>query len=145
MKKSLLWLVLALSPLAAARAVAPVRAGVVVLDATQFLGELPDGDTANNGRQGGGGGGRRGAAPAGPARPVPTFTFENFSINLRAAAPFSAKANIPNRGTWYLYVRSRSATDGSSFKVSVGNKPSPGTFGDTPADTFESAGSFELP
>lgn len=149
MKNPLLFVMLALCPLAAARAVAPVRAGVVVLDATQFLGELPDGDTANNGRQGGGGGGgggRRGAAPAGAAaRPVPTFTFENFSINLRAATPFSAKAQIPSRGTWYLYVRSRSATDGSSFKVSVGDKLSAGTFGDTPADTFESAGSFDLP
>lgn len=145
MKNPLLWLMLAVAPLAAARAAAPIRAGVVVLDATQFLGELPDGDTANNGRQGGGGGGRRGAAPAGAARPVPSFTFENFSINLRAATPFSAKANLPAKGTWYLYVRSRSATDGSSFKVSVGDKLSAGTFGDTPADTFESAGSFDLP
>ncbi len=123
------------------RAVAPVRSGVVILDATQFLGEMPYDDTANNGR-GGGGGGRRGGAAA-PA--APAFTFENFSINLGAPTPFSAKANLPRAGTWYLYVRSRSTADGSSFKVTVAGQPSPGTFGDAAAGAFQSGGSFELP
>ena len=137
------------------RAAAPVRAGIVVLDATQFLGELPEGDTATNGapRAGGGGRGRgRGgaadaAAVATPAvpRPAPTFTFENFAINLLAPTPFSAKAEIPKAGTWHLYVRSRSVTDGSSFKVSVGGKLSGETFGAAPGGAFQSGGSFELP
>ncbi len=131
---------------AMSRAAAPVRSGIVVLDATSFLGELPDGDTAQNGPPRTGGGGRRGAAPAtAAARPVPTFTFENFAINLTAPTPFSAKADIPQAGTWYLYVRSRSATEGSSFKVSVGGKPSPETFGAAPAGAFQSGGSFTLP
>jgi outer membrane protein assembly factor BamB len=131
---------------ATSRAAAPVRSGIVVLDATSFLGELPDGDTAQNGPPRTGGGGRRGAAPAtAAARPAPTFTFENFAINLTAATPFSAKADLPQAGTWYLYVRSRSVTDGSSFKVSVGGKLSPATFGDAPAGSFQSGGSFDLP
>jgi outer membrane protein assembly factor BamB len=127
------------------RAAAPVRSGIVVLDATQFLGELPDGDTAMNGRQGGGGGGRgRGGAAAAPA-PVPAFTFENFAINLRAPTPFAAKAAIPRAGTWHLFVRSRRATEGGSFKVSVGDKLSAETFGTAADGAFQSGGAFELP
>ena len=122
------------------RAVAPVRSGVVILDATQFLGEMPYDDTANNGR--GGGGGRRGGAAA-PA--ASAFTFENFSLNLGATTPFSAKADLPRAGIWYLYVRSRSTADGSSFKVAVAGKPSPGTFGNAAAGAFQSGGTFELP
>ena len=146
MKTFLIALVSAVSLLPASRATAPVRAGVVVLDATSFLGELPDGDTAQNGPPRGGGGGRRGAAPTPtPARPAPTFTFENFAINLLAPTPLGAKADIPQAGTWHLYVRSRSVTDGSSFKVSVGNKLSPETFGAASGGAFQSGGSFELP
>ena len=151
MKTFLFALVLTAFLPAASRAAAPVRSGVVVLDATQFLGELPDGDTATNGppRAGGGGRGRGGPAAAAGApavpRPLPTFTFENFAINLLAPTPFSAKANLPAAGKWYLYVRSRSLTDGSSFKVSVGNKLSAETFGAAPAGAFQAGGSFDLP
>jgi hypothetical protein len=146
MKKILFAFVSAVSLLPVSRAAAPVRSGVVVLDATQFLGELPDGDTAVNGAPRVGGGGRRGAAPApAVARPVPTFTFENFSITLGAPTPFGAKADLPRAGKWYLYVRSRSVTDGSSFKVSVGGTSSSASFGDTPGGAFQSGGSFELP
>lgn len=139
MKNLLFALISAASLLPALHAAAPVRAGVVVLDATQFLAELPEGNTATNGV--GRGGGRGGAA----ARPAPTFTFENFAINLRAATPFSAKANIPQAGTWYLYVRSRSLADGGSFKVSVGGKLSAETFGTAADGAFQSGGSFTLP
>lgn len=131
---------------AVSRAAAPIRSGIVVLDATSFLGELPDGDTAQNGPPRTGGGGRRGGVPAtAPARPVPTFTFEDFAINLIAPTPFSAQADLPQAGTWYLYVRSRSVTDGSSFKVSVGGQPSPMVFGEAPAGSFQPGGSFNLP
>ena len=131
-----------------ARAVAPVRAGVVVLDATQFLGELPDGDVALNGPPRNGGGGRRGAAPSpapAVARPVPAFTFENFSITLNAPTSFGARADIPKAGKWYLYVRSRRVADGSSFKVAVGGQPSAGVFGEAPGGAFQAGGSFDLP
>ncbi len=127
---------------AISRAAAPVRSGSVVLRATQFLGELPDGDTAMNGRPGGGG--RRGAA-ATPARPVPAFIFENFAINLLTPTPLGAKAHLPHAGTWHLFVRSRSVTDGSSFKVSVGDQLSAETFGTTPEGAFQSGGRFALP
>ncbi len=137
----LIALALAVSVAPSARAAAPIRAGVVVLDATQFLNELPDGDTAFNGRQGGGG--RRGAAA--PTRPTPTFTFENFAINLNAATSFGANANLPQAGTWYLYVRSRNLADGGSFKVSVGEKPSAATFGSAVEGAFQAGGSFDLP
>jgi hypothetical protein len=153
-------------------AAAPVRKGVVVVDAAQFLGELPAGDTANNGPGGGGGGGRAGgrggrggragrggaaragavaggaegtpaSAPAVAAIPAaPAFTFENFSINLRETTPFSAKANIPAAGKWYLYVRSRSTALGSSFRVEVGGTLSGETFGE--AAELKRGGSFDL-
>jgi hypothetical protein len=145
MNKILIPLMPVLFLLPVSRAAAPVRAGNVVLNATSFLGELPDGDTAQNGPPRTGGGGRRGGAPAAtPARPTPTFTFENFAINLSAPTSIGAKADIPQAGTWHLYVRSRSVTDGSSFKVSVGDKTSAGTFGDAPGGAFQSGGSFEL-
>jgi len=123
------------------RATAPVRSGIVVLDATQFLGELPDGDTAVNGNRGG----PRNAAAVASPRPVPAFIFENFAINLRGPSSLGAKAIIPQAGTWYLYVRSRSLTGGSSFKVSVGNQPSTGIFGATPEGALQSGGHFDLP
>ncbi len=144
------------------RAAAPVRRGVIVVDATQFLAELPDGDNATNGpgnggRGGGGGGGRRGrggtsapaSAPAPAARaaiPVgaePPFTFENFSVNLRVATPFGAKVDVPAAGKWYLYVRSRSIGEGSSFKVSVDGQLTTQIFGDGEA-ALKSGGSFDL-
>jgi outer membrane protein assembly factor BamB len=126
---------------------APIRSGHVVLNATSFLGELPDGDTAQNGppRPGGGGGRRGGAAPTTAARPAPSFTFENFAINLRAPTPFAAKASIPQAGKWHLFVRSRSVTEGGSFRISVGDKLSPETFGTAPDGAFQAGGSFDLP
>lgn len=149
MKIFLIALVVAVSLPVVSHAAAPVRSGVVVLDATQFLGELPGGDTAVNGepRGGGGGRGRRGGAEPATAvpHPVPTFTFENFAINLLTPTPFSAQADIPQAGTWYLYVRSRSVTDGSSFRVSVRDQLSPAPFGDAPGGAFQSGGSFNLP
>jgi outer membrane protein assembly factor BamB len=132
-----------------ARAVAPIRQGIIVLDACQFLGEMPGGDTAQNGPQGGrafrGLNAGPAAAPAG--KPPALVTFEDFSINLSDPYPFSAKANIPQAGTWYLYVRSRTATAGGSFKVSVGGDLSPETFGDAKigVSTLKSGGSFNLP
>jgi outer membrane protein assembly factor BamB len=134
-------LTLALAAPATMHAAAPVRSGNVVLDATQFLGELPDGDTATNGRPRPGFG-RRAATE--PTRPAPAFTFEDFAINLRAPAAFGAPATIPHAGTWYLYVRSRSLTDGSSFKVAVGDQVSAGTFGTAAAGAFQPGGSFDL-
>ncbi len=145
MKAFLIALVSVCSLPVVSRAVAPVRSGILVLDATQFLGELPEGDTAQNGPPRIGGG-RRGPAPAPTAaRPAPTFTFENFAINLATPTPFSAKADIPQAGTWHLYVRSRNLADGGAFQVSVGDKLSAGTFGVTPGGAFQSGGSFELP
>lgn len=156
------WLVLALallSPMPVRAGVAPVRNGVVVVDATTFLAELPEGNNATNGPGGGGRGGGRGrgrgaatapavAAPADMLVPIaPPFTFQNFSINLRVATPFSAKANIPAAGTWHLFVRSRSMVEGNSFKVSVGNQKSTQTFGAQPVGQgiLQSGGSFNLP
>jgi hypothetical protein len=143
-------------PLIARAVPAPIRSGVIVLDATSFLGTLPDGDTATNGpaTAGGGRGGRgRGAASAPAATQpapqqmlniVPTFNFENFWINLRVNTPLSATAMVPQAGTYYLYVRSRSTAAGSAFKVSVGNTKSTETFGDSPAAILKPGGSFNL-
>jgi len=141
-----------LIPLTARAASAPVRGGVIVADACQFLNELPSGDTATNGPVGGRGfggmrGGRAGAATARASQPAVPFTFEDFSINMQTATPFSAKADIPQAGTWYLFVRSRAAQVGASFKVSVGGKLSPQTFGNGPVGrgVLQAGGSFDLP
>jgi hypothetical protein len=133
-----------------ARAVAPVRKGIVVIDAAQFLSELPDGDTAMNGP--GGRGGFRGlntspATQTAAPRPPAQFTFEDFAINLNTSTSFSAKADIPKAGTWYLFVRSRNASAEGSFKVTVGGIPSGETFGAGPAgrSILKSGGGFHLP
>ncbi len=146
-------------------AAAPIRNGTIVLDATQFLAQLPEGNTMNNGPARGRGGGRgrgRGAATAPGAAPAsapaqnllvpiaqptpPAFTFANFSINLQQAAPIVAKATVPTAGTYHLYVRSRSTAAGNSFKVKVGDRTSTQTFGDLAPGTsaLQSGGSFQL-
>jgi hypothetical protein len=130
----------------AALAAVPVRNGVIVVDACQFLAELPGGDTAINGQPGGRGfGGVRNSAAPG-TRPAPPFVFEDFAINLQTPVPFSAKAVIPRAGTWYLFVQSRTTTRGASFKVSVGGTLSSQTFGDMPAgkSALQPGGAFEL-
>ena len=75
------------------------------------------------------------------------FTFESFSINLRVATPFSAKAVIPTAGNWNLYVRARSTVAGNMFKVKVGEQVSEKFFGNgaVGASGLESGGSFTLP
>jgi hypothetical protein len=140
-------LLIAALPAAAFAADAPVRNGVIVLNATSFLAQLPDGDTATNGGpmgggRGGAGGRGRGAATA-PA-PAAPFTFESFSINLNTPASLSAKATVPQGqgGTWYLYVHSR-GTAASSFKVQIGDKASPETFGNAPT-ALQKGGAFIL-
>jgi hypothetical protein len=159
-------LAIGLSP-AAALAVAPVRNGVVVVDAAQFLATLPDGDTATNGPGGGGGGrgggrgrgrGRGAAAASAPAAVAPApapatmmapppFTFENFSINLRIDTPVNAKAEIPQAGTYHLFVRSRASAEGASFKVAIGDQVSSESFGNTAgqAGVLKPGGTFNLP
>lgn len=156
MNYRILTLIIAMTYPLAALAVAPVRNGVVVIDATQFLAELPDGDTATNGPGGGGRGGRgrgRGAATA-PAAALtnmlapasPQFTFQNFSINLLVSTPFSAQVEIPEAGIWHLYVRSRSTMAGNSFKVMVGDRLSSQAFGANLVgqSVLQSGGSFNL-
>jgi outer membrane protein assembly factor BamB len=145
MKISLAALILAMSIPLTARAVAPVRQGIIVLDACQFLGELPDGDPAING-VGGGRGGFRGLNAPAPASGPAAFTFEDFAITLGAATPFSAYADIPAAGTYYLYVRAKSGGAGSSFKVAVGAAVTSSVFGNLPAASsgLKPGGSFDL-
>jgi hypothetical protein len=119
----------------------PIRNGVVVLNATQFLQEIPAGNTF--GAAGGGGRGRGGPAAAPASAPgLPSgFSFESFSINLRSEQPFSAKATLPDAGPWYLYVRSR-GTATSSFKVALNGTALPDTFGDS--SSFKVSGPLNL-
>jgi hypothetical protein len=142
------------------------RKDVVVIDATKFLATMPPGDTVGAARGGGGGGGARGGrrgggrgaaagsttAPAVASAPAPApvappadasaWTFENYPLNLRDAGPVTATVNIPDAGTYTLFVRSRGGAD-SSFRVAVNDKPSAETFGNVPA-SFKSGGTFTL-
>ena len=146
MKRFLSILILAISFDCKLYALPQIRNGVVVIDACQFLGELPSGDTAINGPQGGRGLGR-GAATRIATAPASVFSFEDFAINLNNATPFSAKTEIPKATTYYLFVRSRGSANGASFKISVGDKLSEKTFGNIPAgkSALEPGGSFDLP
>lgn len=148
------------------------RSDVVIIDSTKFLAAMPTADTVGASRGGGGGGARggrrgggggRGAAPgaagapaAGGATPAPApapvapapapdpdaWTFENYPLNLRDPAPAKATVDIPDAGTYTLFVRSRGTAD-SSFKVAVNDQLSTETFGNAPA-SFKSGGTFTL-
>ncbi|MCM3873968.1 MAG: hypothetical protein ND895_25045 [Pyrinomonadaceae bacterium] len=85
--------------------------------------------------------------PPGPERPqgvLPpgSWLFNNSALMMRSQAFIYAKAEIPQAGTYYLWVRSH-GRQGSSFRVSVGDKQPTTLFGNEPL-TWKTGGSVEL-
>ncbi len=94
--------------------------GTIVVDASEFYHEIPEGATI--------GGGFGNANPA--------WMFNNAVINLGSKEDAAAKVAVPEAGTYRLFVRSQ-GTAGSAFQVSVNGKLSAQSFGNGPlSSTF---------
>jgi hypothetical protein len=127
------WLRLPIPILCAACMAAPVRAGSVrplpggvVIDATEFLHEIPAGNTIADGR----------AVPGG-------WVFNNVALGLRVPQDVMARVSVAEAGTYHLFVRSQ-ARAGASFRVAVNGRVSATAFGEGPL-ALRNGGAFELP
>ena len=132
------------------------RVATVVLDDSAFYGEMPKGDLIAQT------GGQAAAPPQGAAPPPATnqsppgprpqpqqvplpagaWLFNNSGLVMRSQAFVCAKADIPEAGTYHLFVRSHGGV-GSSFRVTVGEKQPATVFGDEPL-AWKAGGTFEL-
>ena len=106
--------------------IAPVLMGAdfVVVDASQFFGRIPRGDSIDG----------RGLGEQ--------WLFNNTALNLGVAEEAVARVEIPEAGDYHLFVRSV-GTASSGFRVNVGGKVSADTFGNAPL-AFRSGGGFRL-
>ena len=102
--------------------------GTIVVPASDFFVDFPEGDTS------GGGGGRRGAPTV--------WEFNNSSLTLAVAGDVAAKIPVKEGGTYHLFVRG-SGTPTSSFHVAIDGKQDPATFGQG-AMQLQRGGDFTL-
>ncbi|MDQ6699596.1 MAG: hypothetical protein M3Z36_05365 [Acidobacteriota bacterium] len=112
--------------LLAAATIAPARqaAGTIVVSASEFFDQIPNGDTIGGGYNN------------------TRWLFNNEAIQLGSAEDALANISIPEFGTYHLFVRSAGTQD-SSFQVAIGGKLSAVVFGKGPLG-FKSGGAFEL-
>ncbi len=112
------------------------RPATVVVDASAFFEHMPKGTivTQPGARQGGG--------QPGPGLPPGSWLFKNTALVMRSQAYLYAKADIPEPGTYHLFVRSH-GDERSSFRVSVGDKQTSAIFGNAPLH-WKPGGTFEL-
>ena len=89
-----------------------------------------------SGQQQGSGGQQGGGVPPG------SWLFKNSGLVMRSQAFVYAKADIPESGTYHLFVRSH-GNPNSSFRVTVGEKQTSAVFGNEPL-TWKPGGTFEL-
>ena len=99
--------------------------GTIIVDASQFFSGIPRGDTIDG----------RAAAEQ--------WLFNNTVIHLGATTETVARVEVPEAGTYHLFVRSQ-GTESSGFRVVVGGKVDPAPFGNTPAMTFRGGGEYTL-
>lgn len=101
--------------------------GTVIIDASDFVQHMPARNMLTE------------------ARPVSeaTWLFNNSGMILRAAEPVLARVQMPEAGTYHRRMRPAGAAAGS-FKVDLGGRVSPATFGGMRPAWVE-GGSFELP
>jgi hypothetical protein len=116
---------------------APLRAqtgdaATVVLDAAAFLEHMPKGTILAGGGRGGGA----------SSLPPGASLFNNMGLVMRSQAYIQTRAEIPESGTWHLFVRSH-GTERSSFRVLIGDKQTAAVFGNEPL-TMKPGGAFEL-
>src|SRR5258708_29742282 len=89
--------------------------GTIIVDASAFFDQIPNGDTIGGGFSN------------------TTWLFNNTAINLVSVEPAVARVSVPEAGSYHLFLRSQ-GSGGSPLKVEVGGKPSAGVVGDgTPA------------
>lgn len=100
--------------------------GGVVIDATEFLHQIPIGDSIADVR----------------AATGSTWMFNNVGLVLRTADEAVAKATVTEPGTYHLFVRSQ-ARAGSSFKVAVNGRVGATVFGEGPL-ALRPGGTFQL-
>jgi hypothetical protein len=105
-------------------------AGTIVVPASDFFLDFPEGDTS-----GGGGGGYGRAQATG-------WQFNNSSLTLGVAGDVTAKIPLKEGGTYHLYVRG-GGTPTSSFRVAIDGKVDAATFGQG-AMLMQRGGDFTL-
>ena len=142
-----------LAPFGAARAQSPQRdmrrsaaqPATVILDDSAFYGNMPKGTIIAQSRalpesgqqqQQQGGQQQLGGPPPG------AWLYDNSALVMRSQAYLYATADIPEAGTYHLFVRSHGAAD-SSFRVTVGEKQTSAVFGNEPL-AWKPGGLFEL-
>jgi hypothetical protein len=102
--------------------------GTIVVPASDFFVDFPEGDTS------GGGFGRGQTATA--------WEFNNNSLTLGVAGDVTAKIPVKEGGTYHLFVRG-SGTPTSAFHVAIDGKQDPATFGQG-AMQMQRGGDFTL-
>jgi outer membrane protein assembly factor BamB len=105
--------------------VPPERATSIVLDASDFLDEIPARHTITSARSLG----------------VP-WLFNNTALEMRTRSNYVTRVEIPEPGTYHLYVRSQ-GSDESTFRVAVGERVIDEDLGNEPL-RLRKAGRFEL-
>jgi hypothetical protein len=97
----------------------------VIIPASDFLNEIPKGNTVTD---------------AGTLRAP--WIFNNTALVLKSLTNMMTKVQIPEAGTYYLFVRSQ-GEKGSSFKVAVNDKVTSAVFGDGTL-SWRQGGTFDL-
>jgi hypothetical protein len=134
-----------------------VQAATVVLDDSAFYENMPKGTIITQAGARGAGGGpppqgaeqsQGTAAEQAPGRalqrglPRGAWLYNNSGLVMRSQAFLYAVADIPETGTYYLFVRSHGSA-ASSFRVTVGEKQPTVVFGNEPL-AWKAGGTFEL-
>ena len=128
---------------AQARPASSRQAATVVVDDSAFYEHMPKGTIITQARaQGPGQQPGAGQQQQQGALPQGAWLFKNSGLVMRSQAYLYAKADIPEAGTYHLFVRSHGGGD-SSFRVSVGDRQPATLFGDEPL-RWKRGGAFEL-
>jgi len=97
----------------------------IVVDASEFVHQIPRGDTLTDAQ----------------ALGVP-WVFRNDAIALKSREDALATVSVAEPGTYHLFVRSQGGP-GGSFRVAIYGKPGNAAFGDAPM-SWRGGGTFEL-
>ena len=112
------------------------RPATVIVDDSAFYEHMPKGNIITQIRPQSGGQSRPDQLPTG------SWLFNNSALVMRSQAYLQTKAEIPEDGTYYLFVRSHGSPK-SSFRVTVGHKQTAEIFGNE-ALRWKPGGTFEL-
>lgn len=116
----------------------PSLPATVILDDSAFYEHMPKGTIIT---QAGSSQGAQNRPQAG-ALPPGSWLFNNTGLVMRSQAYIQTRADIPEDGTYHLFVRSHGAND-SSFRIYIGDRQTTAIFGNEPL-AWKPGGSFEL-